>query len=132
MSLGTTPAPGEHWRRRGRKVSLWSAVTGMVLALAAGVVAWSWRPELPEPVAVHWSADGRPDGFGPLAHSIAVLVATAALLCLMFATFGWLWGQAAVTRRLVAAACVWSGAFAAVQLLTSVGFQRGLADAAEA
>jgi hypothetical protein len=48
------------------------------LAVVAAAVQFAWLPQLPASVAVHWSADGRADGFGP-AWSLPVLTVVAGL-----------------------------------------------------
>ncbi|MFE7406673.1 DUF1648 domain-containing protein [Isoptericola sp. NPDC057559] len=123
----TTP-----WRPRARRAVAWASAAGIALALAAAAVAWSWFDELPAQVASHWGADGRPDGFSAPASFVGVGLALAAGLCALFAAIGWGWGSAVSTRRLAAAGCVWSGGLAGMVVLTSLGPQRGLADASQA
>lgn len=48
------------------------------VAIVAAAVQFAWLPQLPASVAVHWSVDGRADGFGP-AWSMPVLTAVAGL-----------------------------------------------------
>ncbi len=46
---------------------IWIPLVVVLAASLAGFgLVWSVRGELPDPVARHWGADGRPDGFGSL------------------------------------------------------------------
>ncbi|WP_433383733.1 hypothetical protein ACQPZX_22170 [Actinoplanes sp. CA-142083] len=115
-----------------RKVVLWSSLTALVLVAVAAVVVWSWRDDLPDPVASHWGAGSAPDGFTSLGAFVLGVVVMVVVLCALFGVIGWHWGSSAVTRRMVAASSVWIGGFGASLLLFLLGAQRGLADAAQA
>ncbi|PZR55204.1 DUF1648 domain-containing protein [Xylanimonas oleitrophica] len=128
---GTT-ATTETWRPRARAVVLWSTLAATALLLTAVALVLSWRADLPDPVASHWGPDGQPDGFASLGGFVGTIVASTAGPCVLFAAIGWFRGQAAATRRIVAGATVWSGAFGAATLLMSLAPQRGLGDAAQA
>ncbi|MEN5073062.1 DUF1648 domain-containing protein [Isoptericola cucumis] len=131
-SSGGPGAGPPAWRPAARRAMLWSSAAGLLLALAGALVAWTWRDELPAQVASHWSGAGAPDGFSSVGSFLLVGILLAVGLCAVFAAIGWAWGAVASTRRLAAGGCVWSGAFAAAVLLTSLAPQRGLADASEA
>lgn len=53
-------------RLRARRFVLVALVLPAVVVVAGLVALLLAAPALPDPVAVHWGADGRPDGFGPL------------------------------------------------------------------
>lgn len=53
-------------RVRARRFVLVALVLPAVVVIAGLVLLLLAAPSLPDPVAVHWGADGRPDGFGPL------------------------------------------------------------------
>jgi hypothetical protein len=123
------------WRaRRGAPAphpALAAGATGLAIPLAAAAVAWTWRDELPDPVASHWSG-ARADGFMSLEADLAVMVGTAALLVALFTATGVRSGQSAATRRLTAALSVGLSAMLTVLMTGSLAAQRGLADAAAA
>ncbi|MCK9795723.1 DUF1648 domain-containing protein [Isoptericola sp. 4D.3] len=134
--MTTTPpdgAPAGHgtdaaWRPRARRATAWSSLAAVILALGAAAIAWSWRDQLPDRVASHWSGSGAPDGFmAPMTFAL-VAVATTVVLCALFAAIGLFAGASASTRRIAAAGCVWSGGFLAATTLGTLAPQRGLAD----
>ncbi|RZI85543.1 MAG: DUF1648 domain-containing protein, partial [Microbacterium sp.] len=51
-------------RLRARRFVLVALVLPAVVVVAGLVALLLAAPALPDPVAVHWGADGRPDGFG--------------------------------------------------------------------
>ncbi len=130
-----TPPSGpstEAWRPHARLAAACSALAALVLVTVAAVVVWSWREDLPDPVASHWSGAGRPDGFMSLGTFVLTTVAMVVGCSLLFGAIGWFRGAASSTRRTVAAATVWVGGFGATLLLGTVATQRGLDDAAQA
>ena len=62
-------------------------VAPLLIGFAATLVVLLWLPELPDPVATHWSATGGPDGFSP-AWSLPVMIAalTVGLTALLAGT----------------------------------------------
>jgi uncharacterized membrane protein len=64
--------------RLSLRTLLVSLLVPAALAVAAAAVQFAWLPQLPASVAVHWSADGRADGYGP-AWSLPVLTLVAGL-----------------------------------------------------
>jgi len=104
--------------------------------LIAGVgiaVMLSWT-DLPDPIAVHWSAADGPDGFGPVA-GIAWLLAVITLVFGAFASITTVTMRASSVRssvpRFLIATSVWLGVFLTVGIGGTVAMQRGLADAAD-
>jgi hypothetical protein len=92
-------------------------------------------PDLPDPIAVHWGADGTPDGFGSPA-GFPVLMAAVALL---WAAFAWAIsrtmgpsGKPTVNQRLILAVGWFLSIVLTVTLAGSVLIQRGLEDATDA
>ena len=59
---------------------LLAAVAPLAFTLAAGVWVMTFADELPNPVAIHWGADGRPDGFGSLASSFGLILIVTLLM----------------------------------------------------
>ena len=74
---------------------LLAAVAPLAFTLAAGVWVMTFADELPNPVAIHWGADGRPDGFGSLASSFGLILIVTLLMCALATVIGVLLGRAA-------------------------------------
>jgi MFS family permease len=130
----TQTAPdGRHaWRRSARVAAILSGLVGIVIMLVAAGIVWSWRDDLPDPIASHWSGGMEPNGFSSLAQYVGVLLGTGIGCCLLFVIIGWIAGRTASTRRITAGAAIWVGGLIAILLIGSVGMQRGLADARQA
>jgi hypothetical protein len=118
---------------RRRRVLTGAAVTvaGLLILAAAAAVAWSWRAELPDPVATHWNARGEADGFAPLGQILAVMLGFGGVLVLLFGAIIWLLGASSVNRRAGTASVVWLSLFLSVIVLGSLYVQRGLTDASD-
>ena len=84
----TAPSTGGRASLR-RPVPVLLVLFGVPLALAAAAVAvvLAWAPELPDPLAIHWSGDG-PDGFSSLGGFIALIAATLAGIALLLGAIG--------------------------------------------
>ncbi|MBI9115047.1 DUF1648 domain-containing protein [Sanguibacter suaedae] len=125
----TSPTPRPARRRGPREHALSTTLLTLVapvLVLAVGVaVALSWRDALPDPVAVHWGADGA-DGFAPLTSFVAVLAGSAVPLHVGAWLLALLRGQAASTRRAATGMSTWFAAFLVAVMLGSLAGQRGL------
>jgi hypothetical protein len=121
----------EHPNRR-RTTGLSVTLGGLGILAAAGVVAWSWRNNLPDPVATHWGRGGTPDGFSALSSAIAIPVGSGVVLVLAFGALTWAIGHSSVNRRLDAALTAWVSFFMAIILLGSLWGQRGLSNAHQA
>ncbi|MDM8083624.1 DUF1648 domain-containing protein [Cellulomonas cellasea] len=137
MTSSPTLAPatdGASARPRVPHRTLTSVLTLLVPALvlaATAVVALSWAPDLPDPVASHFGADG-PDGFSSLRAFVWTSVGIGALL----AVLGWgiaaVVGRASTARRTGVGAAVGGSLLLATTVLGTLDAQRGLTDAAEA
>jgi hypothetical protein len=115
--------------RRRRATGASVTIGGLAILGIAAAVAWSWRPELPDPVASHWGVDGVPDGFSSLGGLLAAILGLGAVIVLAFGSITWALGQAAATRRIGAAATVWVALFIAIVVVGTLSVQRGLDDA---
>ena len=105
--------------------------TPVVVLLAGIAVALSWRDTLPDPIAIHWGADGA-DGYGSLAGQLTAMAwVTLAMSGLMWAV-GFFAGRDAVTRRIAGGTAAWFAVFITGLLVGSLASQRGLSDATEA
>lgn len=110
-------------------------VAPAVITAVALATAWSWRYELPDPIATHWGPGGAVDGYGSLAAilvwtplltlGLPALIAATALPALRR-------GNRGPTSRLLAAVALGISVLMASLLLGSLWIQRGLADASAA
>jgi len=114
-------------RRRG--TAAWITACGLAVLAVAAAVALSWRAQLPHPVASHWGIDGTADGFSSLNGVLAVMLGFGIALVSGFGALILLLGQSAVTRRIGAAAAIWSALFMSLLTLGTLYIQRGLAEA---
>lgn len=119
-------------REHRRAVLLWTLVVPVLLLGAAVAVVAAWAPELPETPASHWGPGGVADGFSPLPELVAATLGAAVVVALVMWLIARTYGSAAMTRRITAAASVWTAAFTSALLLTLLAGQRGLADASAA
>jgi hypothetical protein len=125
----STDTDRERANRRRAATGLTVTLVGLVILAVAGVLAWSWRAELPDPVATHWGRGGTPNGFAPLSRAIAVPLGAGVVLVLAFGALTWAIGHSSVNRRLGAAITAWVSVFMSIVLLGSLWGQRGLSDA---
>jgi len=127
VAASRTRVPVPH-RRSTTAITLGIPAAMVVLVVA---VALSWRPELPDPIAIHWGPGGEADRFGPFGpHVIAHAVIVTLFAAGMWAV-GWFWGREALTRRFAAGAAVWFAGVLSGVLLGNLQIQRGLSDATE-
>ena len=120
--------------RRARRAFLMVAVLGSALIALIGLtLVLLWLPGIPDPAAVHWTANG-PDGFAPRSAYVWLQLGAGLGLPLLLALFTLLgakdsWGA---TPRLLGALALALAGFFAVASAGSVALQRGLDDAAAA
>jgi hypothetical protein len=129
--MNATPSFDQRVRRRRHVTGAATTVGGLLVLVIGAAVAWSWRGELPDPVASHWGADGQPDGFSSLNTALAVLLGVGGLSVLFLGGVTWALGKSAATLRMMAAATVWLSLFMAIVVVGSLSIQRGLSDARE-
>lgn len=116
-------------RRHVRSSVLLGLIAPLVFTIIASLIAWSWRGDLPDPVAQHWGPGGVPDGFGSLTTVLAVgLIGTvvAAVAFTLLAIYS-------PAGRRLAIGTSWgvAGLFSTI-ILGTLAIQRGLEDASEA
>lgn len=126
MTTTATPVPHR----------LLTAVLTLGIPFASIVAARLWvtsfAGDLPDPVAVHWGADGRPNDFASWQWSYTVIAAITVSLCVMAAAIGIGIGRASAVRRIAVFLGLWSGLALPWFVAGTLYLQRGLADAAEA
>lgn len=135
MSEPQHPSPS-HRRAARLRVILIAGVLPVLIALGTTILVTSWLPELPDPVAIHWSgAPDAPDGFGSVVTIVVVLLATVIGFSLLAVIVCWRLTAAAqlgASQKVMAIAAVWLAVFISVIIGGSLGIQRGLDDAADA
>lgn len=105
-------------------------VVPLALAAVPVVVAGAWAAELPDPVAVHFGADG-PDGFSSLAGAVWPAVAIGAVVAVSAWALAFFWGRTAQVRRVAAGCAMGLTAFVSAIVVGTLDLQRGLTDAAD-
>ncbi|KQR10957.1 DUF1648 domain-containing protein [Cellulomonas sp. Leaf334] len=105
-------------------------VVPLALAAVPLVVARAWEAELPDPVAVHFSADG-PDGFSSLAGAVWPAFAIGAVVAVSAWALAFFWGRTAQVRRVAAGSALGLTAFVSAVVVGTLELQRGLTDAAD-
>ncbi|MCC2334585.1 DUF1648 domain-containing protein [Cellulomonas wangsupingiae] len=124
----TTPRPAPPHRLATTVTTL---VVPLLLVLVTVLVALSWTPRLPDPLAVHWDAAMRPDGYGSLKDAVAIPLLFAPLFAVgMWALAFWA-GRDTATRRIAAGSATGLTVLMSVVVLGSLSVQLDLADAAD-
>lgn len=125
----STPKPREAPPNRLSSTIL-ALVLPTAVAATSALIAWSWRDDLPDPIATHWGSDG-PDRFSTLTSAlITTPLISVAISAVLWATAFW-WGWSASTRRMANAFSLGISILLYGVLLGSLDAQRGLADAAK-
>lgn len=123
MSTTRTPVP-----HRGASTLL-GLVPSLAVLVATALLVLSWRPDLPDPVAIHFKPEG-PDGFGSVESQVWLLVGVFGALAIGAWLLAVLWGRESMTRRLAVGFGTGMSVFGSVLVGGMIGMQRGLADAA--
>ncbi|GIG26208.1 DUF1648 domain-containing protein [Cellulomonas denverensis] len=116
--------------RHRRSTTLIGLLPSLVILGAAGLIAWSWRDQLPDPIATHFSADG-PDRFGSLGGFIALMLGVFTAVAISAWLVALMLGLSSSTRRIGVGVAVGMSGFGAALLLGFLNAGRGLADAQE-
>ncbi|MFS2280239.1 DUF1648 domain-containing protein [Microbacterium sp. OR21] len=127
-----TDATADVRRARRALIVVGLVIPAVLTAIVVALIAL-WLPELPDPAAVHWSADGV-DGFGPPATYLwlAIAIGIGLPLLMVTTTLTMTRTQWGVTARFLGALALGLSGFSAITAAGSVWLQRGLADAAAA
>lgn len=123
MSTTRTPVP-----HRGASTLL-GLVPSLAVLTGTALLVLSWRPDLPDPVAIHFTPEG-PDGFGSVGSQVALLLGAFGALAVGAWLLAVLWGRESMTRRLAVGFGTGMSVFGSVLVGGMIGVQRGLADAA--
>lgn len=114
--------------RTPRWVLILPAMITLVSVVVSVVWIWTIRAELPEPLARHWGANGRADGFSPLWQHLVF----SAVFPVLMAAFMLALGAGVRQERSMAAVTSGLSVFLCVLMAGTVIAQRGLADARDA
>ncbi len=121
-----------------RRTRIRVLVLGMALpigiALATTALLASWLPELPDPIAVHWSGAG-PDGFGPAVPFILLPLGITVLFSAFAAVVAWRTtpsGRLTWNQKFLIVTSLWLAVLLNLGIGWSVAMQRGLDDAGDA
>jgi hypothetical protein len=136
MTITSASAPRRAYAHGNlTRVILIAGVLPVLLGVVGTALMLVWSPLLPHPIAIHWGASGRADGYGSLASMISVLLGCvltfSAAVTLALAKMRAV-PHPSYQARVLAATSVWLSGFLTVGITGSVAAQRGLADAASA
>lgn len=121
-------------RSARRRIVIVGAVVPIAIAVVAAAAMLSWLPELPDPIAIHWSGHG-PDGFGPAGPMIFLPLGIVAVFSLFSvgSSLANAHGSAVTwTQKFLVVTSLWLSTLLSVGIAGGVAVQRGLADAREA
>ncbi len=130
-SRSAEPLPTRSIRVR---VGIIGGVIPVAIAAVATVLMFGWLPELPDPIAVHWSVVGA-DGFGPALPFIVMPI----IITVIFSGFAvaWSWnprptGRLIWNQKVVLVTSVWLATLLSIGFGASIALQRGLSDSHQA
>ncbi|WP_243073554.1 DUF1648 domain-containing protein [Microbacterium sp. SS28] len=122
-------------RRARRRFVLVGVVVPLVATLGGVVLMLVWLPQLPDPVAVHWSGGGEADGFASASLTIVLTALVGVGLTALFALpvlIASREGEWAPAMRFLGALSAGTTVYLVALMTWSLGMQRGLADAHDA
>lgn len=121
-------------RSTRRLAILVGGIVPTVIAVGATALMVMWLPELPDPIAVHWSGAG-PDGFGAALPFALTPLVVVVLFSAFAVAVAWRTGPAGgplFNQKIVLASSVWLSVLLGVVFVGSIAGQRGLTDAKDA
>ncbi len=113
---------------------LLAGVVPIAIAVVALALMLSWLPELPDPIAVHWSGAG-PDGFGPAVPFLVMPPALTGVFAIFAVVISWRLtpsGRLTWNQKFIVVTGLWLAALLNIGIGGSVAGQRGLDDARDA
>ncbi|NED95401.1 DUF1648 domain-containing protein [Phytoactinopolyspora alkaliphila] len=126
-TVGATSSP-----RPIVRIVLAAAALPMLIALAGALLVWSWRDELPSPMATHWGIDGEADGFTSVATTMVLILAFGAGFAVLGLVLSLLDRTDTMLARVGAGTAAGTTGFVTGLMVLVAADQRGLADAAGA
>src|SRR5690554_5305942 len=117
-----------------RRLVLIRGVIPVAIATIGAAVMISWIPDLPDPIAVHWSGSG-PDGFGPAWPIVLLplgLVVAFSVFAVMISWKPTMNGLLTGSQKLVLVTSIWLSTLLSIGIGGSDFIQRGLEDATQA
>lgn len=130
--------------RRSRTAFLWvGLITPLALLVLSAAVIIAWMPELPDPIAIHWGADGV-DGYAPQRAYVPLTLGIGAGIVILDATLALVAHRLprssakppirpwSATARGLGAINLGIAVLIAFLAVSGAAIQRGLPDAAEA
>ncbi|MCL2594854.1 MAG: DUF1648 domain-containing protein [Promicromonosporaceae bacterium] len=118
-------------RHQALGAALAAIAAAFIILFSAGAYAFSWRDDLPNPIAQGWGTDG-PNRFGSFGAFVGITLGVSAGVALLLGVLCWLLGREAITRRFFVGSIIWESIFASGLMLLLLAAQRGLSDAADA
>lgn len=121
-------------RSTHRRAVLLGGVLPIIIAAAATALMLTWLPQLPDPIAVHWSGAGA-DGFGPALPFIVAPLGITVIFSIFAVAMSWRTspsGTLLYNQKILLTAGVWLAVLLSVGFGGSVAVQRGLTDAKDA
>jgi hypothetical protein len=125
----------EDVRRARRRFVIVAVVVPLVITVVGIALMLIWLPQLPNPIAVHWSAAGHADGFGSPSLVVVLTAVIGVGLTALFAMpvlVASREGEWGLTMRLLGALSAGITVYLVTLATWSVAMQRGLADAHDA
>lgn len=122
-------------RRARIRTMLVALAAPLVVTIVSAGILLSWLPELPDPVAAHWSVGDGPDGYASPALVVGLFAALGLLVPILMGGIVLSTAREAtlsVTQKILAVVSEWVAIVFAGAALGSLGAQRGLEDAAAA
>lgn len=128
-----TAESGARTLTRTRLVAVGAALPIVIAAVASGLMLGR-LPQLPDPVAVHWTGSG-PDGFGPAWSLPALLLGMVVLYTALAVGISWpatVTGRLAPNQKFLLAVGTGLSTMLGIGLASMLDIQRGLGAATEA
>lgn len=113
-------------------------IVGVILPLVIGLTGVAlqlvWLGEVPDPIAIHWRVDDRPDGYASPTGAILLAALLAIGLPAMFSIMLVTGGRAGLTNthKMLVATSLFIAVLISTITTATFGMQRGLEDAADA
>jgi hypothetical protein len=129
------PTSTPELRRARRAYMIVGAIVPLALTAIGVMLMILWLPQVPPTIAIHWSANGEADGFGPAWSTPVLTVVLGTGLAALFSAIGFFsarageWGP---TLRFLAALNCGVTTMLITMVTGSFGLQRGLEQAEDA